>query len=303
MSDLTSKFVQWKEWLFGDDLHSIQKQIHNMIWDSAVFQCVNEARRYAPSNEKGEPELNGLVHAFINHSFFQTQALAIRRLLDKETREGKRSVISLYRLVHDMKQNFALLTRKNILDALNYPYEYEKGLYDYYQARMKGKTETDPGSYFNSKSMHDNIDFLAGVGPDNRNSNDTVREQVFEWLEQRLEHCEEIYDYVNKFIAHPATPESRNEGGASEIKITLGKLYEGHKIICETAEFIGLTLLYHSLGNFLVTPAYDQFEYFEKPWANEETVKELYEFWNEYGRETTKWNNWDWKSDLNEHVY
>lgn len=297
MCDLKDKCEKWREWLFGDDTHSIQKQIHNMIWDAAVFQSVNEARKYAQTDDEGNPKLNDMVHGFINHCFFQTQALAIRRLLDKEMREGKLSVFSLYRLVHDMEQNSQLLTRENILTALDYPYEYEKGLEDSYRARMKGKAQPGPMKYIHSRSIHDNIDFLTGVAADNRSPNDTVREQVFECLEQRLEHCQEICDYVNKFIAHPATPESRATIGADEIKIPLGKLFEAHKIICETAQFIGLTLLYHSFGNFLVTPAYEQFKYFEKPWATEERVKKLYEFWNEYDRETREWNNWDWKKE------
>ncbi len=126
-----------------------------------------------------------------------------------------------------------------------------------------------------------------------------VREQVFDWLEQKLGYCQEIYDYVNKFIAHAATPESRAVIGADEIKITLGKLYEGHKVICKTSQFIGLTLLNHRFGNFLISCAFDQFEHFEKPWANTETVKKLHEFWNEYDRETRKWNRCDWQGEFN----
>jgi len=295
MYNLTSKFVQWREWLFGDDTHSIQRQIINMIWDTAVFQSVNEARKYAQTDDEGNPKLNNMVHGFINHCFFQTQALSIRRLLDKEKREGKYSVFSLYRLVYDMKQNSKLLTRENILAALDYPYEYKEGLSDYYRGPKSGPS---PTKYFNSKSMHKNIDFLVGVTANNRNPNDTVREQVFEWLEQRLGYCQEIYDYVNKFIAHAATPVSRAVIGADEIKITLGKLYEGHNVICETAQFIGLTLLNHSFGNFLVSCAFDQFEHFEKPWANTETVEKLHEFWSEYDRETRKWNRWDWQGEF-----
>ena len=78
-------------------LNSIKNQIHNMIWDSAVFQSINECRKYAPKNEKGEVELNGEVHHFINRCFFETQAIAIRRFLDK-----RNDVISLYRLVNDI---------------------------------------------------------------------------------------------------------------------------------------------------------------------------------------------------------
>lgn len=302
MCDLKNKFEEWREWLFGDDIHSIQRQILNMIWDAAVFRSINEARKYAPVDQNDDPKLNGMVHSFIDHCFFRTQALAIRRLLDKETREGSRSVCSLYRLVHDLQENRALLTRKNILAALDYPYQYEKGLEDCYRAKVKGKSAPNFLNYKHSKSIHESIDSLAGIPSDQRNPDDSVRAELIEWLRARLEGCGEILDYVNKFLAHAATPESRAVIGADELKITLGKLLDAHKIMCETAQFVGLKLLYHSLGNFLVIPQYDQFEHFEKPWATEETVKKLYQFWQDYDKETMSWKDWGWEAEFEEHA-
>jgi hypothetical protein len=65
MCDIKIKFKEWREWLIGSDINSISNQIHNMIWDSAVFQSINECRKYAPVNKNGEIELNGVVHQFI----------------------------------------------------------------------------------------------------------------------------------------------------------------------------------------------------------------------------------------------
>ncbi len=301
MCELKKKFEEWREWLWGEDTHSIRRQILNMIWDAAVFRSINEARKYPETDEDGQPQLNKMVHGFINHSFFQMQALAIRRLLDRETRKGKYSVFSLYRLVHDMEQNSELLTRENILAALGYPYEYEKGLEDYYRARMKGK-QPDHMKYVHSKSIHGSIDSLAGVPSDQRSPDDSVRAELIEWLKGRLEGCREIADYVNKFVAHAATPESRAVIDADELQITLGKLLDAHKLICETAQLIGLGLLYHSFGNFLVTPAYDQFEHFEKPWAPESALSELNNHWQEYYKETMSWKNWDWQKEFSEYT-
>ena len=42
---LRKKFAEWREWLLGEDVHSIQNQIHSMIWDYVVFQSINEAPR------------------------------------------------------------------------------------------------------------------------------------------------------------------------------------------------------------------------------------------------------------------
>jgi len=280
MCELKQKFKEWEGWLFGDDIHSISHQIHRMIWDSAVFQSINEARKHAPTDEEGKPQLNGMVHEFINICFFKTQALAIRRMLDKRS-----DVVSLYRLIDDMEKNCHLLTREGVLEAHGYPYNYEK--------------DGDVIKSGFSRHMHEFIDTLACVNPTERRPQDCVRKEVFTWLKRRLDSCESIYDYVNKFVAHSATPESRAAIKADEINITLGAILNAHKNICQTAGMIGLRILYRGCGGFLAITPFDQFEHFEKPWATEETIKNLYAFWKGYYEETRKWGNWDWESEFN----
>ena len=284
MCELKQKFREWEEWLFGDDIHSISHQIHTMIWDSAVFQSINEARKYAPKDDKGEPQLNGTIQGFINECFFQTQLLAIRRLLDKETSKGPRSVVSLYRLVDDVEKHCHLLTREGILEAHNYPYNYEK--------------DDDVIKSVFSRHMHEFIDALACANPTERRPEDCVRKEVFAWLKQRLDSFGSIYGYVNKFVAHSATPESRATIKAGEISITLGAILDAHKIISQTAGFVGLRILYRNCGGFLAIPQFDQFEHFEKPWATKETVEKLNAFWKGYDEETRKWSDWDWVSEF-----
>jgi hypothetical protein len=141
--------------------------------------------------------------------------------------------------------------------------------------------------------MHEFVDTLACVNPTERRPQDCVRKEVFAWLKQKLDSCESIYDYVNKFVAHSATPESRAAIKADEISITLGAILDAHKIICQTAEFVSLRILNRDFGGFLAITS-NQFEHFEKPWATEKTVQNLYAFWKEYDEETRKWGDWDW---------
>ena len=114
--------------------------------------------------------------------------------------------------------------------------------------------------------------------------------------------CEALYEYVNKFLAHSATPESRARVNADEIKITLGSILDAHKIICETAAFIGMKILNRSFGGFLAIPQFDQFKHFEKPWATGETVNKLRKFWGDCGKKTRQWEDWDWQSEFNQHT-
>jgi hypothetical protein len=297
MSDLRDKLEKWEEWFFGEDVHSISKQIYSMIWDAAVFLSINEARKYAQKDDNGKLQLNGAVHEFINICFFKTQALSIRRLLDK-----RKDVISLYRLLDDVQANVDLLTRQSILAAHSYPYDFKANDSESVEPIQKTESKAQEIQRFidcaHSEGMHKDIDHLAAVAPSQRKPDDYIPEQFFVWLKERLNKCEEIRMYVNKFIAHSATPESRATVGADETKITLGKLLEAHRIICEIAEFLGMKLLNHSLGSVLATPQFDQFEHFEKPWCKEETIRELHKFWYDYDRDTRHWLNWDWQKEF-----
>ena len=43
---------RWLEWLRGEDLHTISRQIYSMLWHYALFHIVNELRRVSAE----EPE-------------------------------------------------------------------------------------------------------------------------------------------------------------------------------------------------------------------------------------------------------
>jgi hypothetical protein len=300
--DLKTKFQEWEERLVGDDINSIRNQICDMIWDSAVFQSINECRRYAPTNAKGEIELNGVIHRFINRCFFETQASAIRRFLDIRC-----DVNSLYRLIDDIEEHCHRLTRGNILAVHSYPYEYEqekKRISD--ETFKKGPGPHIMGQVYNkceiSEYTHKFIDSLAGVEPSKRSPHDCVRPQVFEWLKQRLSRCKEIVTFVNKFLAHSATPESRDYHNQQELDVTLGQILEAHKIICQAAIFIsgrmGILSEGHGLGDVLAVPQYDQFVHFDKAWSSKETIEKLRVFWCAYEMQTRDWHNWVWEDDF-----
>ena len=275
-----------------------------MIWDSAVFRCINESRRHAPRDSEGKIELNGVVHQFIDRCFFETQALAIRRLLDKETSPGRRSVVSLYRLLDDVERHAYLLTRGNILGALNLPYDYEQKKRELDEGWDGTFMVAGPGwrRCELSKYAHENVDLLAGIDPSRRNPNDVVRVSVLEWLKGRLGKCESIYKFVNKFLAHSASPESRTYVASAETDVTLGQILNAHETICQTAYFIGMNLFQQTTGDPLPVPAGDQFEHFDKPWASAQTVCRLRQFWGEYRARTTEYIRWDWQTEYTRHT-
>jgi hypothetical protein len=307
VKDLNTKFEEWENMLVGGDKHSIRNQIYDMIWDSAVFQCINESRKYAAKDDKDEIKQNRMIHSFINQSFFKTQLLSIRKLIDKDFNRVQRNkpytVYSLHNLIEDMKKNNALLTRKNILDAHNLPYDYEEVMECLRQNTPKIKkgniqTQTFSGRTVDeiesSKDIHRRIDSIVGVAADKRSPDDLIPDKILEQFDNKLASIDELCKYVDKFIAHSATPESRKVI-SDEIEGALGKVLNAHKIIGETASFIGNNLLFCGFGEFLGLPLYgkfdqsDLFEYLDEPIASKETLVKLREFWEKYRTETEQW--------------
>jgi hypothetical protein len=298
---LKEKFNEWREWLLGEDVHSIRKQIHSMIWDSAVYQSINEARAFAAPDDEGQIQLNGMVHQFIDRCFFDTQMMAVRRLLDKETRPGERSVTSLWRLLDDMERNVCSLTRENILVSLGLPYDYERTREEVLKRYAEISGVRIMGDDYKqcvfSEDVHKRVDSLAGINASQRGPTDTMRVGVIQWLKERLGECKAIYEYVNKFLAHSATPESRARLMDEETKITLGQILDAHEVICQIAEFVGQNVFLRSVGNPLPVPQFNQFEHFEKAWVTEEALKKLHEWWHSYYASTSDWLKWDWQSE------
>lgn len=302
ISELTfsDKREQWLEILSGKDRHSIIRQLTQMTWDAAAFRVVNEARRLAPPAPDGGVQVNGLVHSLLDRGFFISQMVAIRRLMDTYEIEGKRGVHSLTGLLDDMRAHRELFTREAVFAAEGLEYDYEP-------VRQKSreyddeKLQAGERSWFTPPKLHwrrhenrhKDIDRLAGVNPENRQPGDTIRESVFDNLESRTKSAfEDMKTYVDKFIAHAATPASRELVQADKVKITLNHLWEAHQHLCEVASFVRICVLGDACSNLLPIPQYDQFKYIDRPLIEPPRVTELRKFWDKFEDECRGWRQW-----------
>ena len=302
---LKKKFKEWENMLLGEDRHSIRNQIYNMIRDSVFFQCINESRKYAAKDDKGNVKQNRMMCYFINQSFFKTQLLSIRNLTDKDFNRVQKNkqytVYSLFNLIEDLKKNSASLTRKNILAVHNLPYDYQEA-----RANFDNSTDWTQGPVIEpqeielSKNIHRQIDSMTGIAADERSPDDLIPGNILNQFDDKLKSIDELCDYVKKYIAHAATPDSR-EAVPHEIKEALCKILNAHKIICETASFIGNNLLFYGFGSVLHIPRhgqfdqFDLFEYLDEPIVSKENIEKLRESWEKYRTETEQWHKWRYK--------
>ena len=98
---------EWLHLLDGDQEHALWKQIALMFWSDAVFRLINESRRLAEEGKYRSASRNGTLASLIDQGYFAIQTLSIRKMLEKG-KERKHQVISLRRLLDDVKHNICL---------------------------------------------------------------------------------------------------------------------------------------------------------------------------------------------------
>ncbi len=291
---------KWLEAFSGADKNSITNQIVQMAWDAACFRVVNEARRLAPDDPEGGVQLNGLMHSLLDRSFFISQMAAVRRLMDGYSLDGARGVYSLTGLLEDLRKHHHLLTRQAIFDAEGLQYDYEQikqAAKNYSLERVNAgeKAWCMPSNlnWRRHEMRHQQIDRLTGADPLRRQPSDTVCKEIFGNLFNKVKSASrDIVDYVNKFIAHGATPESRLQANIDETNVTLGHIWGAHRNLCEVVGFLSMEVLGDGQRGFLPVPQYNQFKYIERPLIDATQIGELVRLWDEIDGEYGTWGRW-----------
>jgi hypothetical protein len=86
-----------------------------MVWTDVSFKALT----HFAMNDEGNALSNTLLAQALIDGHVATQVLAIRRLMD----DGRNDIISLRRLVKDLRRNFAVFTRENFVCFDELPYD------------------------------------------------------------------------------------------------------------------------------------------------------------------------------------
>ena len=116
LREYRQKRIQWVNWLEHDESHAILPLISKLVWNDVVFRFLARVAKQDTSS----PLRNALLAESVIDGYFATQTLAIRRLMDRGPRED---VISLRRLIADVRQHEYLLTRENYVSHDGLPYD------------------------------------------------------------------------------------------------------------------------------------------------------------------------------------
>lgn len=274
------KRSEWKQCLI-EDTFSISKQMSNMLWNDTVFRTINEARKLTSKRNTKNTGFNGPLLELFDQGYTTTQVMAIRRLTDPTFHDPNRAVISLPRLIDDMRQNCDVITREN--------YICYKGI------SFEGVShEKDGINWMHWKTMHKNFDRLSNVPADKRKRTDKIVDNVLKSLAKELKVCEGLRTYANKFIAHASDTRNRINLTERQRKVTLQKLDDSYKAIIRIASFLGAIILYeHSLGGVPV-PQFNQLENLDKPMVAQEHLSNLHSYWQKRTKEVDSWEDDLW---------
>ena len=163
-------------------------------------------RDWEPDSALGQAFLErhlGLCQTYAAHGHIATQVLAVRRLVD-----NRADVISLRRLLKDIRRNCNLFTRENYICHDGLPFDYGAVM----QKDMGAKAgngvcwgaTSGPEAWGTSSMAHEQFDKLAGIEPKSRTREDTLPIALLDTIEGWLDQsgADGLADWSHAYLAH-----------------------------------------------------------------------------------------------------
>jgi len=234
-----------------------------MVWTDVSFKVLTH---FAVSNENNGLNNSLLAEALLNGNV-ATQVLAIRRLID----DSNSDIISLRRLVKDLRRNFGLFTRENYVCFDGLPYDYEAvRLKEMMERAGKGAfwaETTGPGAHSTSRMAHQQFDSLAGIDPAKRTREDRLPTSLLTTIEKWLADSgsDDLAKWSHAYLAHAGGPEARKR--IADLTVTANKITDAIKALARVTEAISACLLFAGGRTNALMPIaqFNQFEKLDNP--------------------------------------
>lgn len=271
------KLSRWKECATGGDVHSVQNQIANLLWDDTVFRTFNEARRLSEETADPSTGLPGTMIELLDKNFMDSQVMAIRRLTDSQYRDPRRVVVSLPTLVAEVKEAVHLYSRENYVCYDGIPYAEAATDDERVRAMVSGR--------------HHDYDRLAGCSSDGRSRHDRVKPTIFNDFAQEQAEFEILKAYANKYLAHAADP--ANRGRAQEVldEISLCRFHKCYRALFRIVSVFGLLIDERILCEVPGPPSQgDQLRNWDRPIITGADRDKLYQYWRDREYEIDRWS-------------
>jgi hypothetical protein len=258
-----------------------------MVWTDVSFKALTH---FATNDEN-----NGLNNTLLAQALFDghvaTQVLAIRRLMD----DSNSDIISLRRLVKDLRRNFALFTRENYVCFDGLPYDYEAVLQKEMMEHLGkgafwGET-SGPGAHGTSRMAHEQFDKLAGIDPARRSREDRLSVSLLTKIEGWLDDsgADELAKWSHAYLAHAGGPESRKR--IADLMVTANKITDAIKAFARVTEAISAWLLFAGgrTNSLMPVAQFNPFEKLDKAIMQADGESDAYKLWHQLSNERNRY--------------
>jgi hypothetical protein len=235
------------------------------------------------------------IEYFIDQWYVLSQTLAIQKLLD-----DRPDVISVRRLLKDVRKNRDVITRESYVSGDGHPYDYDSWMsaisVDDPMIQAFGFNAPSLAGYAMSKARHERFDVLSGKGTDKRTRDDIIRESVFEtligWIS--VPSANEIARLRNKFIAHSADALSR--GSLQFAGINFSQIDELQRAIVRVERALSDYILSIGVARDVVAiKPLGIFSGLDLPYATSGAQDSMHRRWDELQDERNSWRDGVWK--------
>jgi hypothetical protein len=281
-----AKRRQWLAWLDGDEHHAIWTNLSSMVWTDVSYRTLREiVVGQEDRNEIGCLH-NTLVAEQIIQGYVARQVLGIRRLLDKTS-----GVISLRRLILEMRSKWPLFTRENYVCHDGLPYDYDAVMLKEMAAPVsKGAfwaSNSGPDAWAVSQMAHQQFDRLAGIDPGKRTREDRLPKSLLGTIDGWLDGsgADQLADWSHQYLAHAGGPDRRKQ--IEEGLVTADRISEAIRTLVRATEAISAYVLFAGgrLNGLVPVAQFDQFEHLEKPAMQPSRKGEASDIWDKLHRE------------------
>jgi hypothetical protein len=277
----------WLSWIDKDEHHAIWQVLSSMVWTDASFKLLSH---FAEADETSALSNTLLAQALID-GHVATQVLAIRRLVDDRNAD----VISIRRLVKDIRRNFALFTRENFVCFDGLPYDYDAVQRKEMMQRVGmgpfwGQT-SGPGAHGTSRMAHEQFDRLAGIRPEDRRREDRLPLSLLTTIEGWLDGCgaDGLAQWSHAYLAHAGGPESRKR--ITDLMVTANKITDAIRALTRVTEAISAWLLFAGGRSSSLMPVaqFNPLEKLDRPIMKAGQDRAAHRLWDELGEERDRY--------------
>jgi hypothetical protein len=259
--------AKWLGWIQTDPNHSIWNQIFAMISNDLAVQTIS----YAAQNDAESPLHNQLLARTILQGHQDAQILGIRRLIDKRP-----DVVSLGRLLNEIKDNLNVFTREIYVSGDGQPYD----------------NTALPGLW--SKATHSRFDRLSLVASDQRKRTDRISKSLIDHLVDHIRKsgARDVVKWSHQFVAHAGDAQTAQW---RDLEVTFEKVASAQRSIAQVVQLISWQLLQAPALGPLVPAEHSPFAHFDRL-VNSEALEMARQRRDEIEKDRNSWLHNDWGS-------